>query len=130
MKQNKTKEKKIIIQVPDLVQKLSTLDLIKDAFRIFVGKKFPTKQSPNNPNGMVPDPMSWPKAHHIALVIGDELVDVMVVQPKFAAVLLSHPKFVEVSPETHGSIKLGSKYIDGKFVAPDGAHEHGDRNEN
>ncbi len=130
MRQKRAKEKKVVIQVPNLVQKLSTLDLIKDAFRIFVGRKITPKRSPINPNGMVPDPMAWPKVHHLALVIDDELVDVMVVQPKFAAVLLSQPKFVEVSPETHGSMVLGSKYIDGKFVAPANTHVHGDKDEN
>jgi hypothetical protein len=129
MKYKKTREKKVVIQVPDLVQKLSTWDLIKDAYRIFVGRKINPKRSPVNPNGMVPDPRSWPKVHHLALVVEGELMDVMVVQPKFASVLLSQPTFIEVSPETHGSLVLGSKYVDGKFVAPENTHVHGEHNE-
>lgn len=129
MKNNKTKkssDKKIIVQVPDFVQKLSTYDLLKQFFSDFLSSKTTPKRSVVRDDGFFSDPKTWPDRRHIVLLVDNKVADVMIVQPKFASVLLSQPKFVEVTPEEHQSVKLDAEYIDGQFKHPMDDHKHED----
>ena len=52
----------------------------------------------------------------MAMVIGDEVVDVMRVNEQLADYLLLRPEFVVFSP-SETPLKPRDKYIDGKFIA-------------
>jgi hypothetical protein len=125
-KTKKSPDKKIIVKVPDYVQKLSTYDLIKQFVADLMAAKTAPKQSVVRDDGFFSDPKTWPERKHVVLLVDNKVADVMIVQPKFAGILLSQPTFIEVTPETHQSIKLGSEYIENKFVHPLDDHKHED----
>lgn len=127
-KQNvkKVSDKKVVVQVPEFVQKLSTYDLIKQFFSDFLKTKVSPKKSVVRDDGFFSDPKTWPERRHIALLVDNRVADVMIVQPKFAGILLSQPKFVEITPEEHKLVKLDAEYVDGKFVHPLDDHDHED----
>ena len=52
----------------------------------------------------------------IAIVIGDEVVEVMFCQEKMASILLSKPKFIDVT-NSPMVIKTGFKYKNNKFYS-------------
>jgi hypothetical protein len=49
----------------------------------------------------------------IAIVLDDDVVEVMRAENKLSAILLSNPKFILV--ENNAQVSIGDKYIDGKF---------------
>lgn len=126
IKARKSTDKKVIVQVPDFVQKLSTYDLLKQFFADFLSKKIAPKRSVVREDGFFSDPKTWPERKHIVLLVDNKVADVMIVQPKFANILLAQPKFVEVTPEEHQNIKLDAEYVDGKFKHPMDDHKHED----
>lgn len=125
-KTKKSPDKKVVVKVPDYVQKLSTYDLIKQFISAFITSKTAAKQSVVRDDGFFSDPKTWPERKHVVLLVDNKVADVMIVQPKFASILLSQPTFIEVTPEEHQSIRLGSEYIDNKFTHPIDDHKHED----
>lgn len=109
-------EKKLVIQVPDVVQKISTLDLVKRAFSIWLDKVGYKKANLISPENGMPDMHRWDNIYTFAIVVDNEVVDIMRVQQKLAVVLQSEPKFIKFDPETIQPLP-GWKY-DGKFVDP------------
>lgn len=113
-------EKRVVVKVsPNKVQKLSTWDLVKRAFSIWLDKVSRTKKSPVNSSGIMPDPNGWANVTFLAIVVDGEVVDVMRVQPRMASIMLHQPTFVEFDPKDGKYPEIGTKYEDGKLVFPE-----------
>lgn len=61
-----------------------------------------------------PDPDTSSITEVLALVIDEDVVEVMFCQEKMAAILLSQPKVINVGKNI--MVKPGYKYINGEFV--------------
>lgn len=90
---------------------LNTWDLIK---RFFAKRKKVEKQSLEN--GFDVQPKTIPNVNHMAVVIDNEVQEILRAQNRLAALLLSNPEFIEFDPkEVHP--KIGWNYVDGEFKA-------------
>jgi hypothetical protein len=89
---------------------LSTWDLIKLKFK----KEKINKVSVAN--NSVPRPPNGSKINHIAIVLDDEVQEIMRAENRFTALLLSQPRFIEFDPESE-SVHIGDSVIDGKIVS-------------
>lgn len=67
-----------------------------------------------------PDLNALTITERVAFVIDDEVVDIIVTQPKFAAILLSEPLILDVN---NIQVAPGYKYINGEFVPPSNDEE-------
>lgn len=111
-------EKKLVINVPPTIQRISTLDIIKRAALVWLDKKsFKKKPAKDASHGM-PNMSAWSNVFNFAIVIDDDVVDVMRVQPRMATWLQSNPKFILFDPTTDYEVMPGFKYSDGKFINP------------
>jgi len=92
---------------------LSTLDIIKGWFS--KRKRFENKQSLFY-NMMPPEPLGE-KIISIAIVLDEEVQEIIRAQSGLASLFLSNPSFVEISKELDPESKpqVGWKYIDGRF---------------
>lgn len=118
-KYNKNRpEKRLVIKVPPIRQKLSTFELIKRSFNVWLDKVSAKKGVAKDHSAGMPDLSSWSNISHFAIVIEDDVVDIMHVQPKMAAWLQSNPKFISFDANDNFLVAPGFKYIDGKFVDP------------
>lgn len=111
-------EKRIVVNVPDVVQKISTLDLIKKAVLETLERKRNGKKSVTSERGFTPDFSKMSDISYLAIVIDGEVVDVMRAQPKLTAMLLSNPTFVKFNPEEI-QVKPGFLYEDNKLKQPE-----------
>jgi hypothetical protein len=55
-------------------------------------------------------------ANHIAIIVDNEVVDVIHCDEKLGAILLSDPTFISISAPSENSPTTGWSYIDGKFI--------------
>jgi hypothetical protein len=55
-------------------------------------------------------------ANHIAIIVDNEVVDVIHCDEKLGAMLLSDPTFISISAPSEKSPTTGWSYIDGKFI--------------
>jgi len=92
---------------------LSTLDIIKGWFS--KRKRFENKQSLFY-NMMPPEPLGE-KIISIAIVLDEEVQEIIRAQSGLASLFLSNPSFVEINKELdpESTPTVGWKYIDGKF---------------
>jgi hypothetical protein len=111
-------EKKLVINVPPVIQRLSTFEIIKRSVWFWLDRKTTKKASAKDPGAGMPNMQSWSNISHFAIVVGDDVMDVMHVQPKMAAWLQSNPKFVMFDAEDGFPPMPGFRYVDGKFVDP------------
>jgi len=110
-------ERKLVVNVPGDVKRITTLDLIKMAvLKSLDGKK--AKKSVVSENGIMPDMSRMNDISTLAIVVDNEVVDVMRAQPRLSSILLAEPKFVKINKED-GGVRIGDKYLDGKFVPQD-----------
>jgi hypothetical protein len=92
---------------------LSTLDIVKAWFS--KRKRFENKQSLLY--NMVPPEPRGEKIISIAIVLDEEIQEIIRAQSGLASLFLSNPSFVEIGNDLNGgdSPQVGWKYIDGKF---------------
>ena len=90
---------------------LNTWDLIK---RLFKKKNAPEKQSLSEPSGNMPQITG--DVNHIAVVLDDEVQEIIRAQNRLAALLLSNPEFVEFNPHEVRP-EIGWNYVNGEFKA-------------
>lgn len=90
---------------------LNTWDLIK---RLFIKEKIKEKKSLDGSNGN--QPKSIPDVNHIAIILDDEVQEIVRAQNRLAALLLSEPKFVEFNPHEVRP-EIGWNYANGEFKA-------------
>lgn len=109
-------ERKLVIKVPSVVQRLSILDLIKITILNKFAKSEIKKQSPEGNGSTMPDPSTWDEISYIAIVVDGKVADVMRAQPRMASILLSQPLFVEFDPENGTRPMVNDEYKDGKFI--------------
>lgn len=109
---------RIVYKVPSSVQKLSTFDLIKRAFDGWLQKKALKKIAVSAPENGMPEMSQWTDVASFAIVVDDEVKDVMRVMPRMASILSSQPKFVRFDPQKEFSPVPGWKHVDGSFVDP------------
>lgn len=107
-------EKKLKIVVPGDLKKISTLDLIKKAVLDYLDRKKQGKKSPISKNGFVPDMNSMRDITFMAIVIDNEVMDIMRAQPRLASMLAAKPTFVPFDPNEY-QVQLGDIYEDGKL---------------
>ena len=113
-------EKRVVVRVSkNKVQKLSTWDLLKRAFSIWLDKISRVKRPATNAHGMMPDTNQWKNITFLAIVVEGEVVDIMRVQPRMASIMLHQPTFVEFNPEKGEYPQIGTKYENGKLVLPE-----------
>jgi hypothetical protein len=113
-------EKRVVVKVsPNKVQRLSSWDLLKRAFSIWLNKMSATKRPATNPNGLMPDTNQWKNITFLAIVVDGEVVDIMRVQPRMASIMLHQPTFVEFDPKKGEHPHIGTKYENGKLVYPE-----------
>lgn len=94
------------------VRYMSTLDIIK---RYFANKKQYKFKAPLETNAIPPAPPRS-KINYLAIVMDNEVQEVMRAENRLAALLLSEPQFVEFDPDTL-KVDIGWTYVDGKFEA-------------
>jgi hypothetical protein len=109
-------EKRLVLQVPDVVQKLSTLDLIKRAVSIWLDKVGYKKMPISDAKNGMPEMQNWENVYSFAIVLDGEVVDLMRVQQRLAVVLQAQPKFVKFDPEIVQP-RIGWKY-ENDFIDP------------
>jgi hypothetical protein len=92
---------------------LSTLDIIRGWFS--KRKRFENKQSLFY-NMMPPEPLGE-KVISIAIVLDEEVQEIIRAQSGLASLFLSNPSFVEIGKELdpESTPTIGWKYVDGKF---------------
>jgi len=117
----KKQEKKLVIKVPGDVKRITTLDLLKIAIlKMLENKK--SKKAVISENGIMPDMGRMNDVSTLAIIVDNEVVDIMRAQPRLTSILLAEPRFVKVS-EADGAVKIGDKHLDGKFVPKDNKAE-------
>jgi hypothetical protein len=96
------------------VNVLTTLDIIKAWFS--KRKRFENKQSLLY--NLVPPEPPGEKIVTIAIILNDEVQEIIKAQSGLAALFLSNPSFAEIvkDPEGKDFPDIGWKYIDGKFL--------------
>jgi hypothetical protein len=109
---------RIVYRVPSSVQKLSTLDLIKRAIDGWLQKRALKKIPVSDPANGMPEMSQWTNVANFAIIVDDEVKDVMRVMPRMASILSSQPRFVRFDPEKEFSPMPGWKHVDGSFVDP------------
>lgn len=90
---------------------LNTWDLIK---KIFIKKKNKEKISLDVSSGN--QPKSIPNVNHIAVILDNEVQEIIRAQNRLSALLLSNPIFIEFDPHEVRP-EIGWNYIDGEFKA-------------
>jgi hypothetical protein len=95
---------------------LSTWDIIKSWF----SKKQKFKNKQNLVNNAVPPPPNGVKIVEIAIVLDNEVQEIIRAENALASLFLSQPKFYEIDPSADERPRVGWKFIDGKFVKPYG----------
>lgn len=88
---------------------LNTWDLVK---RFFAKKQVPEKISLDESNGT--QPKKIPDVNHIAVIIDNEVQEIIRAQNRLAAILLSEPTFVEFNPHEVRP-EIGWNYEGGEF---------------
>ena len=78
---------------------------------------------PDIPDLVAPKFEVSPHPYDIALVIDDTVFQIMNVDGQHAAQFMSQPRFVRVNPGDY--VKIGWKYVDGKFVYPENTESQG-----
>lgn len=111
-------EKKLVINVPPIMQRLSTFELLKRTLWYWLDRKTIKKTPVKDPAAGMPNMHDWTSISHFAIVVGEDVVDVMRVQPKMATWLQSNPRFVMFDPQQEFSISPGFKYVNDKFIDP------------
>jgi hypothetical protein len=91
------------------VMYLSTWDLIKLKFKKEKINKIPVS------NTSINNPPSGSKINHIAVVLDNEVQEIMRAENRFTALLLSQPTFIEFNPEKE-SVHIGDAVVDGKII--------------
>jgi hypothetical protein len=108
-------EKKIVINVPGDVKRISTLDLIKKAVLESLERKKKGKKSAVSKGGFMPDFDMMQDISFIAIVVDGEVQDIMRAQPRLTSILMAKPTFVRFNPEDI-QVRPGDKYDGSKFV--------------
>ena len=90
---------------------LNTWDIIK---RFFAKRKKIEKQPLEQSSGE--QPRTIPDVNHIAVVLDNEVQEIIRAQNRLAALLLSEPKFIEFDPKEVRP-EIGWNYVDGEFKA-------------
>lgn len=95
------------------VKHLSTWDVIKRYCytKIALGMKQPVSMS------KIPPEPTQEQIYHLAVVLDDEVQDIMRTQGRLAALLVSNPKFIEFDPEQEHPL-IGWLVNDGNFINP------------
>lgn len=108
---NEPKDHVVVEKNPDYVQ-LTLLQFLK----ISLIDRFILKKQKNysfNSGRLVE--LEPPKFYDLAIVLDEEVKDIIRVNPQFADLLLASPTFVDVTDGTH--VHPGkSRYVDGEFV--------------
>lgn len=98
--------------------KLNTWDVIKQFFN---KNKIYKKKEPIFINEPPPEPTA--NINYIAVILDDEVQEVLRAENRLAALFLSNPEFVEFDPSIGTYPMPGFKYLDGKFVDPNEKNE-------
>lgn len=78
-----------------------------------------------------PDPLRNSITETLAIIIDNDVVEIMYCQPKLAEILNSNPKFIKVNEGEKPQI--GWKFINNKFIDPQNfmsTYPHKEKNEN
>ena len=115
MKKNKANDPKkdhlIIEKNPDLIE-MTLLQFLKiTLIERFIFKK--QKNYTMNQGKLIE--IQPPKTHKVAIVLDGKVMETLVINPKFADLLLANPTFVEVAENDH--VHPGRTfYVEGKFI--------------
>lgn len=93
------------------VRKVTTREIISNI--ILNKRKYKNKISLQS-NAIPPAPPKS-KINHLAIILDNEVQEIMRAENRLAALLLSNPEFVEFDPEEVRP-DIGWNYVDGKFV--------------
>jgi hypothetical protein len=108
------------MKVKNGIQYLSTWDIIKSKFK----KPKIHKQSLSDPLAL-PEPFGV-NINSIAIILDEEVQEVIRTEDRLAALLLSSPTFVQFFPEKNEFVTIGTKYIEEEFVFEQNSHNHED----
>jgi hypothetical protein len=110
------------MKVKDGIRYLSTWDIIKSKF-----KKPKIHKQPLSENIVPPQP-SGVNINSIAIVLDDEVQEVIRTEDRLAALLLSSPTFVQFFPEKNEHVFIGTKCINEEFIFEENDHNHEENN--
>jgi hypothetical protein len=99
---------------PDLIELT-----LRQFFKIFLVERLILKKQKqyNMHDGKLVE-LTPPKTHKVAIVLDSKVMETLVINPKFADLLLANPTFVEVDEDQH--VHAGRTfYVEGKFITPD-----------
>ena len=110
------------MKIKDGVQYLNTWDIIKSKL------KKPKIQKQSLSQSIVPPEPFGVTINSIAIVLDDEVQEVIRTEDRLAALLLSSPTFVQFFPEKNEFVRIGTKYVEEEFVFEQDEHDHEDHN--
>jgi hypothetical protein len=100
----------LVMKIKNGIQYLNTWDLIKMKLK----KPKLVKQSASE--NIVPPPPYGVDINNIAIILDDEVQEVIRTESRLAALLLSSPSFVQFFPEKNEFVTIGTQYINEEFV--------------
>ena len=107
------------MKVKNGIQYLSTWDIIKSKL------KKPKIHKQSLAEIIVPPEPFGVNINSIAIILDDEVQEVIRTEDRLAALLLSSPTFVQFFPEKDQFVRIGTKYVEEEFVFEEDEHNHG-----
>ena len=104
----------IVDRNPDLIELT-----LRQFFKIALVERFILKKQKqyNMHDGRLVE-ITPPKTHKVAIILDNKVMETLVINPKFADLLLANPTFVEVEENDH--VHPGRTfYVEGQFLTPD-----------
>lgn len=104
----------VVDKNPDLIELT-----LRQFFKIALVERFILKKQKNyNMNDGKLIEITPPKTHKVAIILDNKVMETLVINPKFADLLLANPIFVEVEETDH--VHPGRTfYVEGQFLTPD-----------
>ncbi len=108
------------MKIKNGVQYLNTWDIIKSKL------KKPKIYKESLSQSIVPPEPFGVTINSIAIVLDDEVQEIIRTEDRLAALLLSSPKFIQFFPEKNENVRIGTRCVEEEFIFEDDEHDHGD----
>ena len=110
------------MKIKNGIQYLNTWDIIKAKF------KKPNIHKESLSDSIVPPEPFGVTINSIAIILDDEVQEIIRTEDRLAALLLSSPKFIQFFPEKNENVRIGTRCIEEEFIFEEDSHSHEDDN--